>query len=106
MKKIMMIFAALGLLMACSGNSEKKAEAAAEKTEGVSYMEQLANAADEQEGLEIAVKMGMWINSLSEKEEVVEKKAVEDWMKNNPASAIKAQKTLQKVQKEYGDILE
>lgn len=105
MKKIMIIFAALGLLMACGGSSEKKDEVA--KKEGaVSYMEQLANAANEEEGLEIAMKMGIWINSLSEKEEAVEKQAMEDWMKKNPAGAVKVMKTLQKVQNAYGDILE
>ena len=115
MKKIMIIFAALGLLVACGGNSDKKAEdkkgapeveQTAEQHKVVSYMEKLSNAADESEGLEIAMEMGFWINSLSEKDAEVEKKAMEEWMKNNPAGAVKVINSLQKVQSAYGDILE
>lgn len=42
MKKLMIIFAALGLLVACGGNSEKKQTV---EQKAVSYMEQLYNAA-------------------------------------------------------------
>ena len=115
MKKIMIIFAALGLLVACGGNSDKKAEdkkgapeveQTAEQHKVVSYMEKLSKAADESEGLEIAMQMGFWLNSLSEKEAEVEQKAMEEWMKNNPAGAVKVINTLQKVESAYGDILE
>jgi hypothetical protein len=105
--------------VACGGNSDKKAEdkkgapeveqtaeQTAEQHKVVSYMEKLSKAADESEGLEIALEMGLWINSLSEKDAEVEQKAMEEWMKNNPAGAVKVINTLQKVQSAYGDILE
>jgi hypothetical protein len=90
MKKIMILVAALGLLVACGGNSEKKqtAEQTVEQ-KAVSYMEQIANTTSEDEALAVMMEMGFWIEELSPADQAKGQKATEEWAKKNPKKAVK-----------------
>lgn len=83
MKKIMIIFAALGLLVACGGNSEKKQTV---EQKAVSYMEQLYNAAvsgNEAKGEKLAEEMEEWGESLSEADQKKAEAAIQEWTMDN-----------------------
>jgi hypothetical protein len=86
MKKIMILVAALGLLVACGGNSEKKQTV---EDKAVSYMEQIANTTSEDEALAVMMEMGLWIEELSPADQAKGQKATEEWAKKNPKKAVK-----------------
>lgn len=84
MKKIIILVAALGLLMACGGNS-KKAELTVEQ-KAVSYMEQLMDAelaGDAEKVTKLEAELEEWAESLSDEDEAKAQMAAEEWMMEN-----------------------
>lgn len=81
MKKIMILVAALGLLMACGGNSGKTVE-----QQAVEYSEKAYEAMLEQDFqklMEIAEETEKWYESLSEEDKAKADKAGEEWEAKN-----------------------
>jgi ABC-type glycerol-3-phosphate transport system substrate-binding protein len=99
MKKIMILVASLGLIMACGGNSEKKAGAQTVEEKAISYVEQLVNADSEEEALKVMMELGLWSEDLSDEDNEKIEKATEKWAKKNPDKAVK----LYLLMNEYSD---
>ena len=82
MKKIMILVAALGLLMACGGSSEKQTV----EQKAIEYSEKALKAVEDGD-FELVMKLGMeyqeWYDALSEEDKAKVAEAEEKWEEEN-----------------------